>query len=172
MSSSDTLVSYDEGPHTLRRHKSTACIANRRQPKSPVLYHAHPNAYPAAPRPQPQAAVVSNPSKRGSFVAPSVCEAQQDTQFKYIGSAEKRGWAPGIVPIFLVWFPESFGSRSNFEFFESGREYTMGRSPNCDFFVKNAEKDSAISAEHLRIKVLDVSGLLLMEDALGHWTGE
>jgi hypothetical protein len=174
MSSSETLVSQDEGtPHIVRRHKSTACIANRRQPKSPVMHHAHPNAYRANLHPQHQPAMSATPSRRAARVASSVCTAQPDTQFKYIGSAQQRGWEPGQVPLFLEWFPEKLDRRSNFKFFESGREYTMGRSPKCDFFFKNTEADSGISALHLKIKVhIQASRVMLIEDSLGQWTSE
>ena len=156
MSSSETLVSQDEGPtHTVRRHKSTACIANRRQPKSPVMHHPHPNAYRASLHPQHQPAVFATPSNRGARVAAApVRTAQPDTQFKYMGSAEQRGWEPGQVPLFLEWFPEKLDRRSSLKFFESGREYTMGRSPKCNLFFTNTEVDSGISALHLKIKVL------------------
>jgi len=156
MSSSETLISQDEGAtHTIRRHKSTACIANRRQPKSPVMHHPHPNAYRASLHPQHQPAVFATPSNRGARVAAApVRTAQPDTQFKYMGSAEQRGWEPGQVPLFLEWFPEKLDRRSSLKFFESGREYTMGRSPKCNLFFTNTEVDSGISALHLKIKVL------------------
>jgi hypothetical protein len=154
MSSSETLISQDEGAtHTVRRHKSTACITNRRQPKSPVMHHVHPNAYRASLHPQHQPAVFATPSKRAARVPAPMRTAQPDTQFKYIGSAEQRGWEPGQVPLFLEWFPEKLDRRSSLKFFESGREYTMGRSPHCDFFFMNTEADSGISAMHLKIKV-------------------
>jgi hypothetical protein len=84
---------------------------------------------------------------------PRVAAAPVCTQFNYMGSAEQRGWEPGHVPLFLKWFPEKFDRLSNLEFFESGREYSMGRSPNCDFFFKNTEADCGISALHLKMKV-------------------
>jgi hypothetical protein len=74
----------------------------------------------------------------------------------------------------LEWFPEKLDRRSSLKFFESGREYTMGRSPNCNFFFTNTEVDSGISALHLKIKVLTphISGVVLIEDCFGQWTGE
>ena len=89
-------------------------------------------------------------AKRGPHVAASPV---LQTQFTYMGSAEQRGWESGHVPLFLKWFPENLDRRSNFKFFQSGREYSMGRSPNCDFFFKNTEEDSGISELHLKIKV-------------------
>jgi hypothetical protein len=76
------------------------------------------------------------------------------TEFTYMGSAEQGGWGNGL-PLLVKWLPhpERLDPRSNYKFFESGREYTMGRSPNCDIFFKNTEADPGISALHLKIKV-------------------
>jgi len=78
---------------------------------------------------------------------------EPDTDFKYVGSIEEFGWKQGQIPLFLEWFPEKLDRRSVLKFFESGREYIIGRAPNCDIYFQNAEPDSGISSQHLKIKV-------------------
>jgi len=137
------------------------------------MHHARPNALRTNLHPQHQQAAFATPSKRATRVAAPVCTAQPDTQFKYTGSAEERGWGPGKVPLFLEFFPEKLDWRTSLEFLDSGREYTMGRSPNCDFFFKNTEVDSGISAMHLKIEVrLKILAVMLIEDSFGLWTSE
>src|SRR5579859_2569124 len=85
-------------------------------------------------------------------------QREEDTGFQYHVNPEKYGWKPGQVPLFLEWYPEKLDRRSHLKFFESGKEYLMGRSPACDFFFPNSEPDSKISGQHLKLKVLSASG--------------
>ena len=158
MSSSDSLVSYEsfqeEAQRTIRRHKSSACIGSRRQSISSITSHVHPYAQDKTPRrPRHHRAISSNSSSRDDRVSGHLPRSQQDTEFKYVGSIEQYGWKAGQVPLFLEWYPEKLDRRSTLKFFESGREYVIGRSPSCDIFFQNSEPDSGISAQHLKLKV-------------------
>jgi len=84
-----------------------------------------------------------------------------DTDFKYVGSIEECGWKPGQVPLFLEWYPKKLDRRGMLKFFESGREYVVGRASTCDIYFQNAEPDSGISSEHLKIKVYLISATRL-----------
>lgn len=157
MSSSDSLVSYEsfqeEAQPTIRRHKSSACIGSRCLSIPSISSHLHPSTQHRTPRSPHYPAVSSNSSSREERVSSHVTSCQPDTEFKYVGSIEKHGWKAGQVPLFLEWYPEKLDRRSTLKFFESGREYAIGRSPSCDIFFQNSEPDSGISAQHLKIKV-------------------
>lgn len=148
MTSSESLADYEsiheEGHRTIRKYTNHAQhpYAQRRSTQRP---HHHPPA------------IVSNSSSRGDRVSGHTSLGKADTEFKYVGSIEQYGWKSGQVPLFLEWYPEKLDRRSNLKFFESGREYTVGRSPSCDIFFQNSEPDSGISAQHLKIKVLFLS---------------
>ena len=106
-----------------------------------------------SPRSPPHPAISSNSSSRDSRVSGHLSRGQPDTEFKFVGSIEQFGWKAGQVPLFLEWYPEKLDRRSTLKFFESGREYAIGRSPSCDIFFQNSDPDSGISAQHLKIKV-------------------
>jgi hypothetical protein len=177
MSSSDSLVSYEsfqeEAQRTIRRHKSSACIGSRRQSIPSATTHVHPYAQHRTPRrPLHPAISSSNSSNRDDRVSVHLSRGQPDTDFKYAGSIEECGWKAGQVPLFLEWYPEKLDRRSTLKFFESGREYTIGRSPSCDIFFQNSEPDSGISAQHLKIKVSHIVSEVLIEDYLSPWPHE
>jgi len=157
MSSSESLVSYEsfqeEAQHTIRRHKSSACIGSRRQSIPNITNHVHPYAQRGSHQRPQQSVIRSNSSSRHDRVSTYSSREQSDTEFKYVGSIEQYGWKAGQVPLFLEWYPEKLDRRSTLKFFESGREYTVGRSPSCDIFLQNLDHDSGISAQHLKIKV-------------------
>lgn len=158
MSSSESLASYesfqDDAQRTIRRHKSSACVGSCRQSIPSISSHPRLNAYDTPHiRPRP-AAISSSSSSRVSW---HLLLGQHDTEFKYVGCIEQFGWKAGQVPLFLEWYPEKLDRRSSLKFFESGREYTIGRSPSCDIFLQNSEPDFGISAQHLKIKVTSLS---------------
>ena len=175
MSSSDSLVSYEsfqqEAQPTIRRHKSSACIGSHSPSIPSISSHVHRYAQHRAPRRPHHPAIPSSPSSREERVASHLTRGQPDTEFKYVGSIEQYGWKAGQVPLFLEWYPEKLDRRSSLKFFESGREYAIGRSPSCDIFFQNSEPDSGISAQHLKIKVFILSRFVLIEDCLGPWLG-
>ena len=156
MSSRDSLISYesfndDDQSHTIRRHRSSACLGQRNTTSNGPT-HAHPFARRASHYPQPRASLITTPSRRDERV-PARYAPEADTEFKYVGSIEQYGWKQGQVPLFLEWYPEKLDRRSSLKFFESGREYVIGRAPTCDIFLKNSDVESGISAQHLKIKV-------------------
>ena len=152
MSTPESLVHLEslreETSHTVRRHRSA--VLPRRQSSNPTI-QAHPYAQRSpqlSHRPRPS--IISSPNRNSARVSRTPTE---DTDFKYVGSIEQYGWKQGQVPLFLEWYPEKLDRRSTLKFFESGREYVIGRSPVCDIFFQNSEPDSGISAQHLKIKV-------------------
>ena len=160
MSSSDSLVSYEsfqeEAQGTIRRHRSSACIDSRHRSIPSISSHVHPYAQHRTLRRPHHPATSSNSSSRDERVSGQLPPGQPDTEFKYVGSIEEHGWKAGQVPLFLEWYPEKLDRRSTLKFFESGREYAIGRSPSCDIFFQNSA-DSGISAQHLKIKVFVIS---------------
>jgi hypothetical protein len=157
MSSSESLASYEsfqeEAQRTIRRYKSSACIGSRHQSIPNTTNYVHPYAQRGSYERPHQSVIRSNSSSRHDLVSTSSSRGQSDTEFKYVGSIEQYDWKAGQVPLFLEWFPEKLDRRSTLKFFESGGEYTVGRSPSCDIFFQNSDPDSGISAQHLKIKV-------------------
>lgn len=157
MSSPDSLVSYesfneDDRSHTIRRHRSSACLGRRQTTSNNEPTHAHPFAQRASHHQQPRASLIATPSRRDGRVSARYAP-EADTEFKYVGSIEQYGWKPGQVPLFLEWYPEKLDRRSSRKFFESGKEYIIGRAPTCDIFFQNSDAESGISGQHLTIKV-------------------
>jgi hypothetical protein len=97
-------------------------------------------------------------------------ETRVETSFMFVGNLELSGWQAGQVPIFLEWFPEKLDRRSEFKFFESGMEYTVGRARTCDIYLQGLEPGSGISSTHLKIKVCCSGGRRLMVDGSCPWT--
>ena len=158
MSSPESLVSYesfkDEVHHTIRRHKSSACLGGRRRTSNlSTTNHAFPYACRASHYKPQQSTHCSNTSSGDERVSARPNGEASSTEFTYVGSMERGGWKAGQVPLILEWYPEKLDRRSTHKFFESGREYVIGRSPACDIYFQNAEPDSGISAQHLKIKV-------------------
>jgi FHA domain len=157
MSLVDSVVSYqsyrDDSETTIRPNAAPTCPLNQ-STSSSIPEVRRPHAY----RPQPSQphhhigeshAQIPNDHSLGR-----PHREVPDTGFYYHGSIEQYGWKPGQVPLFLEWYPEKLDRRSKTKFFESGKEYIIGRSPSCDIFFQNSEHDSGISAQHLKIKVL------------------
>ena len=173
MSTPDSLISYEsfneDHSHTIKRHRSSACLG-RKQNGSNGTTHAHPFAQRASHQQLPRASLIATPSRRNERVQTRYTP-EADTEFKYVGSIEQYGWKPGQVPLFLEWYPEKLDRRSSLKFFESGKEYVIGRAPSCDIFFQNPDAESGISGQHLKIKVPPLSRGWLIVDCFGAWGG-
>jgi len=143
----------DTSPRVIRRRKASAGLASPRRPHIKPSQFVRPDAHFTLPRQIQRPENLSQSPSRGARVANRSLKLPPPTDFEYVGSIEASGWKPGQVPLFLEWYPENLDRRSVCKFFESGREYTMGRSPACDFYFPNCEYDSGISGNHLTIKV-------------------
>jgi len=137
----------DASPSAMRRRKG---LTSPRRPHIKPAQFARPDAHYALPNQLQRSDFLSQSPTR---VASRIPKLPPPTDFEYVGSIEGSGWKPGHVPLFLEWYPENLDRRSVCKFFESGRKYTVGRSPACDFYFPNCEYDSGISGNHLTIKV-------------------
>src|SRR5271154_4689844 len=142
-----------QAERTVRRHKSSACINPRRQSPNAITADGSPNVNHTTRRRPHRASILSGSSRRDERVSGLMSRRQPETDFKFVGSIEQYGWKAGQVPLLLEWFPEKLDRRSPLKFFESGKEYLIGRDPSCDIYFQNCEPDSGISGKHLKIKV-------------------
>ena len=156
MSSPDSAISYEslneDHSHTIRRHRSSACLG-RRQTSANGPTHAYPFAQRASHQQHPRAPLITSPSGQDERVQTRYYNPEADTDFKFVGSIEEKGWKPGQVPLRIEWYPEKLDRRSFLKFFESGKEYVIGRAPSCDIFIQSPDAESGISGQHMSIKV-------------------
>jgi hypothetical protein len=154
MSFADSIISYQsyrDDESTIRANASTVPI---NQPVAANVNDIHrPHAHRAQPGHPHHHVVESHAQIPEDAPLGRPHREEPDTGFYYHGSNEEIGWKPGHVPLFLEWYPEKLDRRSTLKFFEYGKEYIIGRSPQCDIFFQNSEHDSGISAQHLKIKV-------------------